>query len=55
MLKLDPVLDREEYSALSELLEHDEAGRPLISGIGELLASELPGARQLGLRAAISA
>jgi uncharacterized protein len=52
MLQLDPVDDREEYAALAELLEHDEAGRPLIGGIGELLTSELPGARQLGLRAA---
>jgi len=52
MLQLDPVNDREEYAALAELLEHDEGGRPLIGGIGELLASELPGARQLGLRAA---
>jgi len=52
MLHLDPVDDREEYAALAELLEHDEAGRPLIGGIGELLTSELPGARPLGLRAA---
>ncbi len=52
MLELDPVRDREEYAALAELLEHDEAGRPLIAGIDELLGSELPGARHLGLRAA---
>jgi uncharacterized protein len=52
MLQLDPVHDREEYAALSELLEHDEGGRPLIGSISELLTSELPGARQLGLRAA---
>jgi DNA helicase HerA-like ATPase len=52
MLQLDPVDDREEYAALAELLEHDEGGRPLIGGIGELLTSELPGARPLGLRAA---
>jgi hypothetical protein len=52
MLQLDPVHDREEYAALDELLAHDEGGRPLVGGIGELLASELPGARQLGLRAA---
>jgi DNA helicase HerA-like ATPase len=32
LLQLDPVTDREEYAALAELLEHDEAGRPLISG-----------------------
>ncbi len=52
LLQLDPVADREEYAALSEFLDHDERGRPLISGIGELLTSELPGARELGLRAA---
>ncbi len=52
MLQLDPVHDREEYAALDELLERDEAGRPLIGGMSELLSSELPGARQLGLRAA---
>ena len=52
MLQLDPVADREEYAALAELLEHDEAGRPLIAGIDELLTSERPGARHLGLRAA---
>jgi DNA helicase HerA-like ATPase len=52
MLELDPVRDREEYAALVELLEHDEAGRPLIAGIDGLLGSELPGARHLGLRAA---
>jgi hypothetical protein len=51
MLQLDPVEDREEYAALAELLDHDEGGRPLIGSINELLGSELPGARQLGLRA----
>ncbi len=51
MLQLDPVEDREEYAALAELLAHDEGGRPVIGGINELLGSELPGARQLGLRA----
>jgi DNA helicase HerA-like ATPase len=52
LLQLDPVADREEYAALAELLERDEAGRPLISGIDELLTLERPGARHLGLRAA---
>ena len=51
MLQLDPVADREEYAALVELLEHDEAGRPLIDDADDLLDSPLPGARQLGLRA----
>ena len=45
LLQLDPVADREEYAALSEFLDHDEQGRPLINGIGDLLTSELPGAR----------
>ncbi len=52
LLQLDPVTDREEYAALDELLAHDERGRPLIGGIDELFTSDLPGARQLGLRAA---
>ena len=52
LLQIDPVADREEYAALTELLEHDVAGRPLISGIDALLTSDLPGARELGLRAA---
>ena len=51
MLHLDPVTDREEYATLVELLEHDEAGRPLIDDADQLLTSERPGARQLGLRA----
>lgn len=48
LLELDPVADREEYAVLSELLERDERGRPLIADIGELLTSELPGARGAG-------
>ncbi len=46
------MADREEYAPLSEFLDHDAQGRPLINGIGDLLTSELPGARELGLRAA---
>ena len=50
LLQIDPVADREEYAAFTELLEHDEAGRPLISGIQPaLLTSDLPGAREVGL------
>ena len=52
MLQLDPVVDRDEYAALTELLGHNEAGRPLIGSLDELLSSDLPGARQLGLRCA---
>lgn len=52
LLQLDPVADREEYAAFTQLLELDEAGRPLIAGIDGLLTSDLPGARELGLRAA---
>jgi DNA helicase HerA-like ATPase len=51
MLHLDPVADREEYAALSRLLEGDEQGKPLVSGMGEFLSSDQPGARELGLRA----
>ena len=52
VLHLDPVADREEYAALSRILEGDEQGKPLISGMGELLTIDEPGARGLGLRAA---
>jgi hypothetical protein len=52
VLGLDPIRDRAEYAALVDLLRHDEAGRPLISGLGDLLESDVPGARELGLRAA---
>jgi hypothetical protein len=51
MLQLDPVADREEYAALAEMLEHDDGVRPLIGSLSELLSLEIPGARQLGLRA----
>ena len=51
VLGLDPVRDREEYALLDELLRGQEVGRPLISGIEELLAAEAPEARHLGLRA----
>ena len=51
ILGLDPVRDREEYAVLAELLRQNEAGKPLISGLGQLTESELPGARELGQRA----
>jgi len=52
ILHLDPINDRAEYAALSAILEAQEAGRPLITGLDELLSSVLSGAHELGLRAA---
>jgi Helicase HerA, central domain len=52
LLGLDPIADRQEYAALSAILEAREEGKPLITGLPDLLTSELPGARELGLRAA---
>jgi hypothetical protein len=52
VLRLDPVANREEYAALSEILDARQAGQPLVTGLEDLLGSELPGARQLALRAA---
>jgi uncharacterized protein len=52
VLGLDPIRDREEYAALSGLLASSEKGRAAVSGIDDLLSSENPDARQLGLRAA---
>jgi DNA helicase HerA-like ATPase len=51
LLGLDPVADREEYAALQELLETQQAGRPLIGSAEELATSSAPGAHALGLRA----
>ncbi len=51
VLGLDPVGDREEYAALTELLRAQEAGKPLVTRVDQLLERETPGARQLGLRA----
>jgi hypothetical protein len=51
LLGLEPVRDRDEYAVLTELLHAQEAGRPLVAGIDQLLESETPGARLLGLRA----
>jgi hypothetical protein len=52
LLRLDPIADREEYAALSAIIDAGADGQPLISGLDDLLTAELPGARQLGLRAA---
>ncbi|WP_432937031.1 ATP-binding protein [Kribbella sp. CA-253562] len=52
VLQLDPIADREEYSALSALLESSERGSALDTGLEDFLTSEQPGARELGLRAA---
>ena len=51
VLGLDPIRDRDEYARLAELLAHREEGRPLVSGPSQLLESDAPGARELGLRA----
>jgi len=51
ILGLDPVRDREEYAALTELLRLQEEGKPLFTHVDQLLETERPGARELGLRA----
>ena len=51
VLGLDPIRDRDEYARLAELLAHREEGQPLVSGPSDLLESDAPGARELGLRA----
>lgn len=51
VLGLDPVRDREEYAVLTDLLHRQVQGKPLVSGAEQLLQAEVPGARQLGLRA----
>jgi len=51
LLRLDPVADRQEYAALTRILEGDEQGRPLVAGLGDLADSELAGAHELGMRA----
>jgi DNA helicase HerA-like ATPase len=52
LLGLDPVRDRDEYAVLGELLQAQERGEPLITGVEQLLEADAPGARGLGLRAA---
>ncbi len=51
-LGLDPIRDREEYAVLSGILAAGEKGRPLISSLDVMLASDNPDVRRLGLRAA---
>ena len=50
ILGLDPVRDRDEYARLNELLRDRVAGQRLV-GPEQLLESDAPGARELGLRA----
>lgn len=51
LLDLDPLRDREEYAYLTELLREQVGGGPLVTGLDQLLESDAPGARDLGLRA----
>ena len=51
VLELDPLLDSDEYAALTHLLAVREEGRPLVTGLPELLDSPSPAARRLGRRA----
>jgi DNA helicase HerA-like ATPase len=52
VLGLDPLSDREEYAALSSLLSARRDGAPaIVGGLDQLLESDEPGTRQLGLRA----
>jgi DNA helicase HerA-like ATPase len=51
-LGLDPIADRDEYAALVDLLQRQQDGRPLFTGLDQLLDAEAPGARALGRRAA---
>ena len=52
VLGLDPIRDREEYAALSGVLASSDKGRAAVSGIDDLLSSDNPDTRRLGLRAA---
>ena len=51
VMGLHPVEDRDEYAVLADLLRNRKQGVPLVTGPDQLLTSELPGARQLGIRA----
>ncbi|HEU5000736.1 MAG TPA: ATP-binding protein [Lapillicoccus sp.] len=51
ILGLDPLADREEYAALSALVTNRREGAAVIGGLDDLLASDEPGTRHLGLRA----
>jgi len=52
VLGLDPVQDREEYAALADLVKHRTSAQQLVVALDQLMDSDAPGARQLGLRAA---
>ena len=52
VLGLDPIQDRDEYAVLADLLRLQEDGKPLITGIQQLLEAQTRGARELGIRAA---
>lgn len=52
ILGLDPIADREEYAAMGELLRRRVQGKPLVSGVEDLVESDDVEQRRLGLRAA---
>jgi hypothetical protein len=51
ILGLDPLLDRDEYAVLTDLVRTAQEGKPLITGLDQLLDSASEGARRLGVRA----
>lgn len=51
VLGLEPVRDRDEYAALVDLLHHEVARQPLLTGAEDLLEHADPAARRLGRRA----
>ncbi|MFD1504646.1 ATP-binding protein [Georgenia yuyongxinii] len=51
VLELEPVRDRDEYAALTDLLHGEVPGKPLLTGVDDLLEHDDPAARQLGRRA----
>ncbi|WP_322938247.1 ATP-binding protein [Nocardioides bizhenqiangii] len=51
VLGLDPIADRDEYAVLTDLLRATEAGRPVVSGLDQLIGSPNPAAQHLGMRA----
>ena len=51
MLGLDPIRDRDEYAALTDLLRSSRQGRSLIADLDQLLNAGSEGSRSLGLRA----
>jgi hypothetical protein len=51
LLGLDPARDRDEYSVLLDLLQARQEGGSMATGIEHLMDSDVPGARELGMRA----